>query len=321
MMTNREILTSAREGLEINEYQALQLLQIRNDCDEFYSLLSVANELSRLEYNNKGLVFAQIGINAEPCSKNCKFCSMGKDHYVLDSTWEKDADAILAEAKLLIDQGINSLFLMTTANYDIDKFLKIAKQVRAVVPDTVGFVANIGDFDADVALKLQDAGFSGVYHIHRLREGVDTDIDPMLRINTLEAAQKMGLEIIYCVEPIGPEHSYDEIITEMFRAKQFGVEVVAAMRRIPVLGTPLFAKGQIPANELAKIAAVTRIATRPKRAMNVHEPNLMALYAGVNMFFAEVGANPRDINSNTEKGIGLTVKGARKMLWEAGYEE
>lgn len=319
-MTNREILHSARKGVEISEEQTLQLLQIKNGSDEFYFLLSVANELSRRDYNNKGLVFAQIGINAEPCSKNCSFCSMGREHYVLDSTWEKDADAVLAEAKLLIEQGINSLFLMTTANYDIDKFLELAKQVRGGVPDNVGFVANIGDFDAEVALKLQEAGFSGVYHIHRLREGVDTDIDPLFRINTLEAARKRGLEIIYCVEPIGPEHSYDEIITEMFRAKQFGVEVMAVMRRVPVPGTPLFAKGQIPAIELAKIAAVTRIATRPKRAMNVHEPNLMALYAGVNMFFAEVGANPRDVNSNTEKSIGLSVKGARKMLWEAGYE-
>lgn len=321
MKTNREILLAVRDGLEINENQALQLLQIRNDSEEFYSLLSVANELSRQEYNNKGLVFAQIGINAEPCSKNCSFCSMGREHYVLDSTWEKDTDAVLAEANLLIEQGVDSLFLMTTANYDIEKLLKIAGQVRSVVPDRVGFVANIGDFDTEIALKLREAGFSGVYHIHRLREGVDTDIDPGRRINTLNAAQAKGLEIFYCIEPIGPEHSYDEIITEMFRAKQYHAEVMAVMRRIPVPGTPLFAKGQIPAIELAKIAAVTRITTRPKRAMNVHEPNLMALFAGVNMFFAEVGANPRDVNSNTEKSIGLSVKGARKMLWEAGYAE
>ncbi|HEY3427002.1 MAG TPA: radical SAM protein [Negativicutes bacterium] len=319
MTTNREILATAKEGMEISEKQAFQLLQISNSSDEFYSLLSVANDVSRREYN-KGMVFAQIGINAEPCSKNCKFCSMGREHYVLDSIWEKDTDAILLEAKLLIEQGIDSLFLMTTANYDSNKFLEIAKQVRTVVPDKVGFVANIGDFNDEIASKLQETGFTGVYHIHRLREGVDTDIDPALRINTLEAAKKRGLEIFYCVEPIGPEHRYDEIITEMFRAKQYSAEVMAVMRRIPVPGTPLFSKGQIPAIELTKIAAVTRIATRPKRAMNAHEPNLMALFAGVNMFFAEVGANPRDVNSNTEKSIGLSVKGARKMLWEVGYE-
>ena len=35
-------------------------------------------------------------------------------------------------------------------------------------------VANIGDFGLDTALKLKEVGFTGVYHINRLREGEDT---------------------------------------------------------------------------------------------------------------------------------------------------
>lgn len=35
-------------------------------------------------------------------------------------------------------------------------------------------MANIGDFGLDTALKLKEVGFTGVYHINRLREGEDT---------------------------------------------------------------------------------------------------------------------------------------------------
>ena len=33
--------------------------------------IAKANELSRKEYGDKGYIFAQIGLNSEPCSGNC----------------------------------------------------------------------------------------------------------------------------------------------------------------------------------------------------------------------------------------------------------
>lgn len=67
-----------------------------------------------------------------------------------------------------------------------------------------------------------------------MREGIDTTIKPETRINTLNAVRDAGLELYYCVEPIGPEHSYDELATEMLRARDYGVQVMAVMRRTPV---------------------------------------------------------------------------------------
>ncbi|RYD05008.1 hypothetical protein N752_11635 [Desulforamulus aquiferis] len=99
----------------------------------------------------------------------------------------------------------------------------------------------------------------------------------------------------------------------------FNVKVMAVMRRIPVPSTPLYEKGQIPAIELTKIAAVTRLVTLPKRAMNAHEVTQMTLLTGVNQLYAEYGANPRDTASQTEKSRGFSVRQAWDMLWEAGY--
>jgi biotin synthase len=318
-MTIDRILELAMDGKYLDKEEAVQLLKIENNSDEFYKLISAANYMTRSEYKNKGLVFAQIGINAEPCSKNCKFCSMGKEHYSMENTWRKGVDTIISEVTTLIDQGIDDLFLMTTADYPFDKFLTISQKVREILPESIRFVANIDDFDYQGALKLKKVGFTGAYHINRLREGIDTTIQPETRINTLNAVKRSGLDLYYCVEPIGPEHSYEELADEMLRARDYQVGVMAVMRRIPVKGTPLYDYDQISAVELTKIAAVTRIVARPSRAMNAHEVTPMSIIAGVNQLYAEYGANPRDTVLNTEKNRGVSVYDAKRLLEDAEF--
>ena len=306
---------------------AVSLLKIDNRSDDFYRLLSKANELSRKEYGDRGYVFAQIGLNSDPCTGKCKFCSLAKGSYALKSDantnapnlQEKSEEEILETAKNIITQNVDALFLMTTADYSQEKFLKIGAQVKPYMHPHMKLVANIGDFDLPMAKRLFEAGFQAVYHIVRLREGTDTDIPVEKRIKTLDAIRDAGLELIYCVEPIGKEHTYDEIADEMIRAREYNVDIMAAMRRVCVPGTPLFEKDEISEQELTKIVAVTRLVTRPKTSMNVHEPMKMPLLAGVNQLYAEIGSNPRDVKSDTENGRGFGILKVKQMLEEAGY--
>lgn len=300
--------------------EIIDLLTINTESGDFYRLISKSNELSRKKFKNKGYVFTQIGINAEPCSKNCKFCSMGFEHYSLDSRWKKDISTLKQELSNLQGFEFNDFFLMTTADYSIDKFLEIAKELKPLLRPGQRFVANIGDFEIDLAKELKKVGFTGVYHINRLREGIDTLIPKEKREITIQAVQKAGLELYYCIEPIGPEHSYEELLVEIKRARDLKISVMAVMRRIPVFGTPLYDLGKISASELTKIVAVTNLVVSPDRAMNVHEPTQMALLAGVNQLYAEIGANPRDTKSDTEKSRGFTPDKAWDMLSEAGYK-
>jgi biotin synthase len=303
----------------LNDEEILELLNIENGSERFYRLLYVSNALSRKKFGNKGYVFTQVGINAEPCSKNCRFCSLGFDHYSLDSKWRKGPAFLQQEMKKLQEFFFDDFFLMTTADYPVEHFLDMSRQIRPMLKPHQRFVANIGDFDIQIAKELQEAGYTGVYHINRLREGKDTLIPPENREKTIEAVQAAGLELYYCIEPVGPEHSYEELLVEIKRARELKIAVMAVMRRIPVPGTPLFEKGKITASELTKIVAVTNIVVNPSRAMNVHEPTQMALLAGVNQLYAEIGANPRDTKSETETSRGFTPDKAWDMLWEAGY--
>ena len=305
MKIEKLLVEASRRNLTKEE--AVALLNIDNKSDLFYELIKTANRMTREEYDNKAYIFSQIGLNASPCSKNCKFCSMAQSNYVMEGEFQKtmeDIDDILETVRQLVKAGTHDVFLMTTADYPVEEFLKIGAAVKGILPEGVRLVANIGDFDKDTAQDLLTAGFTGVYHIRRLGEGKDTDIDPARRIKTLEVIREAGLELYYCVEPIGPEHTYEEIADEMLRAREYDVKAMAVMRRTPVLGTPMAEKGMISACELTKIEAVTRLVSKPSRSMNTHEVTPMTLIAGVNQLYAEVGANPRDHVDDTAGNRG-----------------
>jgi biotin synthase len=307
------------QGNPLTREDAAGLLDIDVYGGDFHRLLALSDKLSRSKFRDRGLVFAQIGINAAPCSKNCAFCSMGKAHYAMDAQWQKNISEIRSEVGRLLAEQIDDLFLMTTADYPQDVFLDVVQQVRTILPESVRLVANIGDFTLETARRLKGAGCTGAYHICRLREGKDTGIDPQEREKTLEAIVGSGLELYYCIEPIGPEHGREELVAEMLRARQLGVAAMAAMRRIPVPGTPLFPLGQITALELTKIVAVANLVVNPSRCLNVHEPMQMPLLAGVNQFYAEMGANPRDTCSRTEVSRGFSPARAWELLAEGGW--
>ncbi len=315
-----EILEKAKQGITLNKRDALTLLEVDQASPLFYQIIATANELTRQRYKNQGYIFAQIGLNAEPCSKNCKFCSLGSTHYVADSQWKKSEEAIYQEIQQFVEHGVDDIFLMITADYDMEEFIHILSEARKLIPEHIRLVVNMGDFDRHIGTRLKEIGVTGVYHIHRLREGIDTDIQPEVRMATLDVIKEVGLELYYCVEPIGPEHTYDEIADEMIRARDYGVSVMAVMRRVPVTGTPLSEKGQISSLELTKIAAVARLVSEPTRAMNAHEVTPMSLIAGVNQLYAEYGANPRDINTHTEEGRGYGVNHIKALLTDAEYQ-
>ena len=56
------------------------------------------------------------------------------------------------------------------------------------------------------------------------------------RRRTFAAIREAGLDLRYCVEPVGPEHTDAEIVQQMFYARAFGATICAVMRRIPVAG-------------------------------------------------------------------------------------
>ncbi|MDQ0285259.1 biotin synthase [Desulfofundulus luciae] len=315
-----KILDKALAGEQITRQEAVKLLQVDENSPELYAIMSVANTLTRRHFGDKGEVWAQVGINIWPCPKSCAFCTFGEKWGVFTSRVELSLEEVVSRAKAFEDAGANAIFLMTTADYPFGRFLEIAKAVREVLSPDMPMVANIGDFGPEEAEKLLEAGFQGAYHVFRLREGRDTEIDPKVRLRTLETIRDFGLALAYCVEPIGPEHSPEELVEEMFRGKDYLAASLAAMWRVPVPQTPLYKYGMISQWTLAKAVAVTRIVVGDSiKAMGVHEARILPLRAGANQIYAETGPNPRDVLEDTSKGRGFTVEDCKELLVEAGY--
>jgi len=315
-----EILERSLAYDEMSGSDCLRLLQAKDYSKEMYDLFYAANKLTRDLFNNTGEVHAQIGIDYAPCPKGCRFCVFGNTS---SQHLELSLEEVVLRAKEFKRAGADAIYLMTTAGFDFDKYIDISRAVRKAVSPKIPLVANIGDFGSAEAQELRDTGFTAIYHVVRLREGRDTQIDPKTRLETIENAKRAGLKIFFCVEPVGPEHGNQEIVDLIFLGKELGVAFSGAMRRASTPKTPLSKHGEITWTTLAKIVAVTRLVMADKvTAHCTHEPNLPSLLAGANLVWAETGPNPRDTHPDTSKagGRGLTVEECRRLLWEAGYK-
>lgn len=313
------VLNKAESGEILSREDARQLLGLSNGSEAYYRLLGIANRDARKRFLGRGSIFAQIGMDAAPCPANCAFCSLAEDAFDPKNQFALSLDDVTQMVDQLVPAGVDEIFLMTTAGYSKEEFLAYGREVKKRLPNGMRLVANTGDFDTAYAQRLKQAGFTGVYHICRLGEGKDTGLDPAQRIRTLDAVKEAGLELYYCVEPIGPEHTVDDILQEIFRAREYPVEVMAVMKRVCVPGTKACSRGEISAVELAKICAVTELCVRPKRAMGVHEPDELCLMAGANQIYAEVSVNPRDRSLQTERGRGASVARTEQMLRNAEW--
>jgi biotin synthase len=310
----------ARESLSRQE-AAWLLREVDHLSPEMYVLMGAANQLTRESSGNRGEIHAQVGVNVAPCPHSCGFCSFGAKAGLFRDRLDMNPEEVVDRASRFVAEGANVIYLMTTGNYDFDRFLEVAETVRASIPAEIPLVANTDDLGLNEARRLVKAGFQGAYHVVRMGEGRDTSIPPESRLATMRAILEAGLRLGYCVEPVGPEHTVEEIVQKAFIGKEYGVWFSGAMRRIPVAGTALASRGTISELELAKIVAVVRLVMGDSVISHcTHEPNLPSLLAGANLIWAESGSNPRDLKEETTGGRGLTATQCGQLLRGVGYE-
>ena len=313
-----DILKKGENLAALNEEEAQKLLRLELGSKEVYALMETANRVSRLQFKGKGESHYHIGVNAEPCPFNCRFCSLAEragiftERIVFDEkeiiTWAQEAEAYNADA----------LNIMTTGTYSFDRLLNIAKMLSKEV--SIPLVANTRDITHREGEKLLEAGFVGAYHAVRLGEGTDTPFSKKKRIRTITVLNDVGLLWMNCVEPVGPERSIKDIAHLMVLAQKHGAIYSGVMRRINFAGSPFEAVGMISEMELARMVAVSRLVMGDvPRAHCTHEPHSASLMAGANLFFPEVGSSPRDSQADTGEGRGKSLKACRQLFLEMGW--
>jgi biotin synthase len=227
----------------------------------------------------------------------------------------------VAYARQFESDGANAVFMMSTAKYPFEKFIEISQEVRKNLKPETTLIANVGDQPLKNAARLKDAGFSGVYHAIRLREGKDTTLSVENRKKSIRNFKEAGLQVGTCVEPVGPEHTNEELADMIIFTASLNPSFSGAARRIPIQGTAIAERGVITEMRMAQIVAVTRLGM-PRSVMGncTHEPCALGAIGGANLFWAEVGANPRDIEEKTEKGRGETVGKCINIFQESNWD-
>jgi biotin synthase len=319
----QSILEQGLEGNVISKEDCIELLRLHELSLEAALLRSVANGIARKRFRNRAMLLGQIGIETFPCPANCQFCVFGEKHTLFPKTEMSDTEIIETAHSFVVEKKLYALFLMVMHTFDEQRLIRLIESVRKNIPSSTTIVLNIGDFSFDAARSFATAGVTGAYHVLRLREGADTGLDPEQRKKTVRSIKDAGLDWYYCCEPIGPEHTPEELADQIFFGLEYECFQHAAMRRVSFPGGPLSHYGMISDLRLAQIVAVVAMANIANPALAsiaVHEPSVLGLTAGANSVYAEAGANPRDTSEETSEGRGRNTKQCSQMFADAGFD-
>ena len=319
-MEIHDLMKKSQDGEILSYGELVYLLNLQPDSGESYLVMAEANRISRELSRGQAEVHAQLALNLAPCPSNCRFCSFAQVNGVFAEETRLEPEAAVAYARQFEFDGANAVYVMTTANYPFDRFIEISQEIRLNLKPETTLVANVGDQSYEDAKKLKDSGFAGVYHALRLREGTDTALSPDKRKKSIQNFQNAGLQVGTCVEPVGPEHTDAELAEMIEFTASFNPAYSGSARRIAIPNTQMALLGMINELRMAQIVAVTRLGM-PRTVMGhcTHEPCTLGAAAGANLFWAEVGANPRDIEEKTEEGRGETVNGCNTLFHECGW--
>jgi biotin synthase len=317
----KDIIKKSMDGVVLTEKEIAILFELPLFSEESAMVLAASRKKSEIASNALAEVHAQVGLNIAPCPRNCLFCAFAAGNTVFTEKVEISVDDAVRKSRQFETDGANAVFVMSTADYSFEKFIDISYEIRRSLRPETPLVANVGDFTKEQAKQLKDTGFSGIYHAVRMGEGRDTTLKVETRLKTFRHAGEVGLSLGTCVEPVGNEHSVEELVEKTIITRNAKPVYSGSARRIPIANTKMAQYGIVSEAKMAHILAVVRLALGYDVPGNcTHEPNVIGAAAGANLLWAEAGSNPRDTEKETEGKRGLTVKDCIRVLEEAEWK-
>lgn len=325
-MKERKLIELAKEsalsGKMLDRAGIIELLKIDPESKECEMLGKAAREAASVICNDRAYLWAAIGLDFRSCPMNCDYCSLGEKWGIVTDEKEYSEEETLQLVKHFVDEEVRWIVLRTTQHYSLDRIIRMAKTIKDSIHGEYELGLNVGEFDENLARRMRSAGLQFVYHTLRLREGTDTRFNPADRLATLDAVSKSTLNLVSLVEPLGVEHTNEEIADNFLTAMKYGATVTGCMERIPVKGTPLGRYPAISERRLAQVIAVTRLAAGFHAPdICVHRATELAMEWGANVAVVETGAIPRDTCCSTKaEWKGFDPATAKRWFNSKGYQ-
>ncbi len=320
-MAIEDMLKKINDGVVLDRSELIQLLNLHPTHPDSYRIMAAARHLAENDSQKQAEIHGQLCLNLMACPLDCLFCSFATVNDVFHDEQQIRVEEAVSQAKAFQKAGVNAVFIMCTGNFDFGTYIEYGQEIRRHLSPDMPLIANVGDRTLGEAKQLRDAGFNGVYHAMRLREGKDTRIEPEARIESIRNFKEADLSIGTCVEPVGPEHTSEELADAIIFSGSFDAAYSGAARRIAIPGGVMEQLGMITELRMAQIVAITRLGVPHTVVGNcTHEPCTVGALAGANLFWAEVGANPRDTQQRTEEGRGHNVSYCRSLFEETEWD-
>lgn len=308
-------------GAPLSRGEIISLLGVEvGSADDEY-LRAAAREAADKIAGGRGYIWCAVGMDYAPCTMNCKFCSFGEKWGIVREPRHFEPEQVFAHVRTYAENGAAYIVLRTTEFYDLETLFGYIPKIRAEVPGEYAIILNTGELEPADAERAKAAGVYGVYHALRLREGTDTPFNPAERVATMRNVSASGMTLVSLVEPLGCEHTDEEIADSFLNAAACGAKICGAMARFPVEGTPFGSSPMISGQRLAHVVAALRLSGGSAvRDICVHKATPEALESGANVMVVESGAIPRDSDFSEKDWAGVDMARAREMLAAAGYE-
>lgn len=307
-------------GESLRKEELVELLEINAESQEAEALGAAASEVANKYTEKRARLWGAIGVDYKACDMNCLFCSLGSKWGIVKEEKEYDIEDMIRQVRYYVENGFYYIVLRTTEFYSVEKIGTIIKKIRNTVHGDYILGCNIGELDTEQAAYLCQCGGELAYHCLRLREGKDTKFRIEDRIKTLEVIRDSKMKLGFWVEPVGLEHTNEEIADKILQTLEYNTDVCGVMARVPVHGTPLGHYPQISDKRLAQIIAVLRLASGAKVSdICVHPASELSVRYGANVLVLETGAIPRDAVYSDGYWTGLSAEKAKEWLQQGGY--
>lgn len=272
------------------------------------------------QQGNIGKIWSAIGIDYVNCEMNCDFCSMGEKWNKQDIPIELNEKIIMSLANSYAEQGVDWMVLRTTEFYSFDKLTYYTKKIKEEIPGSYCLTVNTGNSNTMNIDKLIDCGVDMVYHAFRLREGIDTKFNVEERINAIKKISNSKLIHSQYLEPIGPEHTNEELARRMIEIVEQGTKVSGIMPRVAVEGSKKYNLGMCSEERIAQITAIFRVMSKDYiNDIIIHPKNNLALEYGANSLVVDIGAIPRANGIIYNEWDSQNIKKAKEALKKHGY--
>ena len=317
------ILSLIHKGLRrqhTTEDDMIYALSFDHDSLESKLMISTWDRFMRSCCDDTCEIGIQIGIITGPCPGGCAFCNFNgatsdSEYYVMDQ------DVLKGYVRDAMEFGdVCNISLLTIQDADIDDILESVRTVKSSVPKGVRITINTGDISYEDCVELKKAGVVGAYHALRLREGVDNNLDPEVRKRTWRNLMNAGIVVSCGTEPIGPEHTVEEIVANYMEGIKGGCLNGGTGMRVPVKGT---IKGDIPAIPMGRMKQISAVLSLLSTWYNFNSfLNRwdFGFASGGNKIYAEYAGNPRDTVKNSESGVGHTLGWCRRTMYADSYK-